>query len=177
MYTELDILAWFFEDPTKGFYIREIARLTHLSPMTVRAYISRFVKQGFLLSTDSGLYTTYLADVQSLAYRHLKLYYNLEKLRKAKLISDLEDFYEYPTIVLFGSYAKARDVSTSDIDIFVLSPVDKDFHVLAYEKVLRRKISIHRFTDKEFQRMKVKNFELVNNICNGIVISGRLELL
>ena len=46
-----------------------------------------------------------------------------------------------------------------------------------YERILNRKVSPHFFSDKEWERNKIKNRQLVNNICNGIVLSGQLEVI
>src|SRR3989338_6451064 len=102
---KIAILAPFFEDPAKEFNIREIARLTRLNHMTARKYLNQFVKESLLSKKEYSLYVGYSANVMGKNFHNLKLYYNLEKLRKSRLIEDLEVFYEYPVIVLFGSYA------------------------------------------------------------------------
>ena len=177
MYTELSILAVFFEDPTTHFHIREIARLTTLNHMTARKYLNLFVKEGVLNKKPGKLFGAYSANGNSRKFQNLKLYYNLEKLRQANLIEDLEHFYEYPIIILFGSYAKSSNVKESDIDICVISNIQKKFSAQKYIKILQREVSIHKYTQKEFEVLKTKNPELVNSLCNGIVLSGQLEIL
>ena len=108
---------------------------------------------------------------------NLKLYYNLEKIRNSSLIEDLEKAYDLPVIVLFGSYASARDDTSSDIDICLISNVDKEFQIEKYEKRLNRKMSLHKFSKDSWSKAKKSNPNLVNNICNGIVLSGELVIL
>ena len=177
MYKELDIMGIFFEDPLGGYHIREIARFTKLNPMTVRAYLSRFVKEGLVIRNETKLYAVYSGNPKGLKFRNLKLYYNLEKLRKSSIMSDLEIFYDYPPIVLFGSYSNATDIKNSDIDLCVITNIPKEFSMDKYSKILKKQVSLHKFTEKEIQNMKTKNPELLNNICNGIVISGKLEVI
>ena len=116
-------------------------------------------------------------SVISKKYLNLKLYYNLEKLRKSEIIEDVERIFEYPVIVLFGSYANASDDISSDIDICVISNNEKEIGLLGYEKQLNRKLSLHLFTKRKFKEMIKKNPEFINSLCNGIVISGQLEVL
>lgn len=176
MYKELVILKYFFEDPTGEFHIRELGRLTKLNHMTVRAYLNKFVKQDLISRKKSKLYISYSANISNKKFLNLKLYYNLEKLRESKIIEDLESTYDYPVVVLFGSYATTTNTKDSDIDLFILTDIQKYFSLEKYEKVLNRKVSIHKFTEKEFQNIKIKNPELLNNIINGIGLSGKLEV-
>ncbi|MBU1051267.1 MAG: winged helix-turn-helix domain-containing protein [Nanoarchaeota archaeon] len=170
------ILKVFFEEPRKAYLIREVARKTGVNHTTVSQYLKNLVKEGILVKEKDGLYGGYRA-VLSKKYLNLKLFYNFEKLRKSKLIEELQKFYDFPTIVVFGSYAKAMDDSDSDIDICVLTEIDKEFETGKYEKLLNRKIGLHRFNRKKWNIMKEKNKELVNNICNGITLSGELEVM
>ncbi len=177
MYKELSTLAVFFDDPQGEYQIREVARITKLSPMTVRAYLNKFAKGGLLIKKETKLFPAFIANTSNQEFRNLKLYYNLERLRVSKVIADLEQSYDYPTIVLFGSYASATNTKESDIDLCVITNIPKDFNINKYTTLLKRAVSIHKFSEKEFKNMKTKNPELVNNICNGIKLSGKLEVV
>jgi predicted nucleotidyltransferase len=108
---------------------------------------------------------------------NLKLYYNLEKIRESGLIEDLEKFYDFPVIILFGSYVSARDDILSDLDLCLISNVEKVFSFEKYEKIIRRKVELHKFTKSSWSKAKKLNPHLVNSICNGLVLSGELEVL
>lgn len=174
---KLAILKNFFEDPIGDFYIREIARLTKLNHMTARSHLNRLVKEGLLKKKKFKLYPAYSANISNKQFLNLKLYYNLEEIRRSEIIEELEKLYDYPAIVLFGSYSYATNTKDSDIDLFILTNILTEFKIEKYEKSLKRKISLHKFSEKEFQNMKLKNPEFINNICNGIVLSGKLGVL
>ena len=108
---------------------------------------------------------------------NLKLYYNLEKIRESNIIQDLEKVFNLPVIILFGSYASAMDDKTSDIDICLISNIEKKFPTEKYEKKLNRKISLHKFSKDGWKKTRKSNPNLINNICGGIVLSGELEAL
>ena len=176
METKLTILWQFFEDPNKKFSIRELSRILKINHTTVRQYLNKLVKEGFLSVKKEGVYSFYQL-ILSKKTSNLKLYYNLEKIRKSNLVQDLEKEYDLPVIVLFGSYASAMDDKTSDVDICLITNVKKEFNVEKYEKKLNRKISLHVFNKESWQKINKTNPNLVNNICNGVVLSGELEVL
>ncbi len=176
METKINILSSFFEDPKKGFHIRELARILKINHTTIRKYLNIFVKRDLLVLEKDDLYPSYKL-VLSRETLNLKAYYNLEKLRKSGLIKELEKEYDFPIIVLFGSYSQAMDDLDSDIDICLISDINKELKIENYEKILNRKLNIHKFTKKAWENLKDKNSGLVNSICNGIVLSGELEVL
>ena len=176
MERKLTILKPFFEDPNRKFSIRELSRILKINHTTVRQYLNNLVKEELLFSKKEGVYSFYTLVLSKKAL-NLKLYYNLEKIRNSELIEDLEKAYDLPVIVLFGSYASARDDASSDIDLCLISNIEKEFPIEKYEKSLNRKISLHKFSKDLWNKAKKLNPNLVNNICNGIVLSGELEAL
>lgn len=176
MEKKITTLKPFFDEPTKSFHIRELSRMLNINHTSIRLHLNNCVEEGYLEKTKGDTYPAYKLVI-SRKTLNLKLYHNLEKLRCSGIIEALEKHYDYPTIVLFGSYASATDVSGSDIDICIISEADKEINVSGFEKTLNRKISIHRFTKKLWQNEKKTNPGLVNSICNGIVLSGELEVI
>ncbi len=176
MERKLTILKPFFEDPNRKFSIRELSRILKINHTTVRQHLDKLSKENFLSVKKEGVYSFYRL-VQNKKTTNLKLYYNLEKLRKSGLVEALEKDYDLPVIVLFGSYASATDDITSDVDLCIISEVEKKFSSEKYAKRLNRNISIHKFNKKSWEKTKKANPELINSICNGIVLSGELEVL
>ena len=176
METKLTILGQFFEDPNKKSSIRELSRILKINHTTVRQYLNKLVKEDFLSVKKEGLYSFYKL-ILSKKTTNLKLYYNLEKIRESGIIEDLEKIYDLPVIVLFGSYSSAMDDKTSDIDICLISDIEKEFNAEKYEVKLNRKISLHKFSKESWKKTKKTNSSLINNICNGILLSGQLEVL
>lgn len=176
METKLTILKSFFENPNKEFHIREISRIVKINHTTVRQHLNKLVKEGYLSLAKSKLYLAYKLNISKKTL-NLKLYYNLEKIRKSGLIEDLEKYYDYPVIVLFGSYAQARDDSNSDMDLCIISSIKKEFNTEKYKKALNRDINIRQYNKNSWEKSKKSNSGLINNICNGIILSGGLEAI
>ena len=75
------------------------------------------------------------------------------------------------SIIVFGSYAKGEDIEDSDIDIFVECEEEK-LDLEPFEKQLKRKVQFH-FKEN----FKAYSKELRNNIINGIILRGYLEVV
>lgn len=173
----MNILQPFFSEPRRGFLIRELAKDTKINHTTIRKWVQYYAKEGLLVKKPSKPFPVFQANTQSKKYLNLKLYNNLELIRKSELIERLEKAYNYPTIVLFGSFAKAIDDEKSDVDICIISDVQRTFDTKEAEHAIGRKISVHLFTNKSWNEAKRKNPNLINSIINGITLSGQLEVL
>lgn len=177
MEKKLTTLEPFFLHPRQAYHIRELAKLIHRNHTSVRTSLRRLVKEGYLIVKKETPYDKYQANISSPQYTALKLYYNLERLRESGLLGHLEKVYEYPVIILFGSYAQGLDDEESDIDLGILAEAKPLVSLEKYERALHRKVSLHAFTKKEWNIAKQKNPPLVNSICNGIVLAGQLEVV
>lgn len=175
METNINILRPFFESPNEEFQIRELSRLLKINHTTIRQYLLKLVKEGLIEIKKGKPYDYFKAKINK-KFLNLKLFFNLEKLRESSLIEQIEKDYDYPAVILFGSYASATDDSKSDIDLFVLTEIKKDNNYSKFENKLNRKITIHLFSKDKFNSAKNKNPELLNNIINGITLSGKLEV-
>lgn len=84
----------------------------------------------------------------------------------------LDEKFDHPTLIVFGSYSKGEDTEESDIDLYLETSSKKEINLEVFEKKLKRNISIIRQRNIN----ELKNKELANNILNGIVLNGYLEV-
>ncbi len=176
MEIKTDILAPFFREPRRGYLIREMAKITGINHTTMRKYLAYYAKEGIIVKKPANPYDVYSANTSSKKYLNLKQYYNLELIRESGLVEKLERAYNYPPIVLFGSFAKALDDEKSDIDLCLISDIRKEIDLSDCERITGRKIAIHQFTQKAWAAAKAKNPDLINSIINGITLSGQIEV-
>ncbi len=172
-----DIINIFIEDSYSKFNVREVARLAKLSPSTASKYLDKASKNGLLKKEKSRNFILFSADLESQEFRDMKIYNNIKKIRDSGIIDFMEKELNYPeTIVLFGSYAKGENKKDSDIDIFVLSESKNKLDMQNFEKKLKAEIQIFFHNRKDLEHMKMNNKELLNNIINGVRLSGFLEV-
>lgn len=103
--------------------------------------------------------------------KNLKRVDNLKQIYESGLIEYLEDNFPGSTIILFGSYSRGEDTIYSDIDIAVIENKDKLIKLEIFENILERQININFY-----KNWKEINTYLKNNILNGIVLAGGVEL-
>jgi predicted nucleotidyltransferase len=72
---------------------------------------------------------------------------------------------------LYGSASRGEDIESSDIDLYVQTG-DAEVDLTEYEDSLNRNIELH--VEDELEKYPK---ELRNNIANGIVVYGYLEVL
>jgi predicted nucleotidyltransferase len=169
------LLRYFFEEPEREFYVRELAKLVKKSPTTISKYLNALEKEKLLVSSKKFNHLLFKADVNR-KFKNLKLNHNLSLIRNSGLLDYLNDIFNYPeAIVLFGSFARAENIKKSDIDILIVSPSKKKPILKTFEKKLEHEIQLFVYSEKELSSLK--NKELLNNFINGVVLEGYIEVV
>jgi len=106
---------------------------------------------------------------------NLKRIENLKLIYESGLLSYLEEIFTGSTIILFGSYSRGEDILTSeresDIDIAIIGKKEKPVNLDNFERKLKRKIILNFYSS-----LKSIHTNLRNNILNGIVLLGGIDL-
>ena len=166
-------MEYFFIHPTVKLRVRQIERVTKAPLPSVIRYTKELEKEEILKRSIVANVTLFCANRASKAFLLEKTLYNLRKIHASGLISFLQEELSNPAIVVFGSYAKGEDIEESDIDLYIETLSKKKIDVVKYEKDIGRKIQL--FTYRKF--CDIENKELANNIVNGIILVGFLEVL
>lgn len=171
------LLDFFIKEPEREFHVRELARLTKKSPTTISKYLTKLKKDKILISKRKLNHLLFKANIENKSFKDLKLSFNIRKIRDSGLINYINDQFNHPeAIILFGSFAKAENIPSSDIDILIISPSKKNINLQKYEKILQHSIQLFVHSKVEIDKMKIKNKELLNNWINGIVLEGFWEI-
>jgi len=157
----------FFEDCYRRINVREYAKIMHISPPTASKLLSYYNAKNLLLKDKYKRYLLFCANKESRDFIDLSRIYWRYRLRE--LVSLMDKKLASPTMVLFGSLAKAEVKSNSDIDLAVFAS-KKELDTRIFEKKLKRGVQIFWF--KSFG--DIKNKELASNISNGYILRGRL---
>ena len=152
---------------------RQIAKLLKVSPTAIANSVSKLENEGLILKEKQKNMNLNLIMLN----RNNKKVMQLKRVENLRLLyeSGLEEFMEEElpgaTIILFGSYSRGDDTASSDIDIAVIGRKEKEIKLENFEKSLERKIIINFYPS-----LKEIHKELKENLCNGIVLSGGVEL-
>ena len=153
------------------FSQREIAGILKVSPTAVANSLKRLLEGSFVtLEKTKNIHFITLNRDNGKAIE-LKRAENLRNVYLSGLSDYLHITLAGSTIILFGSYSRGEDTLASDIDIAVMGRKEKPLQIEEYEKLLHRKINIQFYSS-----WKNIHEHLKNNILNGIVLHGGVEL-
>lgn len=159
----------FFEDCYRRINVREYARIVGVSPPTGSKTLSFYYKEGLLLREKYKNLILYYANHENKNFIDFsRIYWSY---RFDNLVTFIEDKLISPTVVLFGSFAKAEVKHDSDIDLVIFSHKRK-LDLSDFERKLKRKIQVFWFLSVG----DIKSKELANNILNGYILGGKLSL-
>jgi predicted nucleotidyltransferase len=163
----------------QNFNLRELAKLLKVSPTAVSKSLPLLEKEGFIQVKKSETMKLF-----SISFNRdnpkaieLKRVENLKLIYEVGLPNFLFEEFAGSAILLFGSYSRGEDVvfkekdsHKSDIDIAIISRKKKDINLEKFEKLLDREITLNFYDSWNIDK------HLRNNILNGIVLSGSVEL-
>ncbi len=169
------VAEFFFINPTQKTYLMDISRRTKLAHTSVKSNLNKLIKSDIIVQSiekrGNREFPTFRANLNNSKFRIQKRIFNIAKILDSHLINYIEDKLMPNCLVLFGSYSRGEDIEGSDIDIF-LECKKEDINLKKFEKLLSRKIELH--FNEDFTTFPK---ELKNNIANGFVLSGFLEVL
>lgn len=166
------LLKEFFYKPMSRFGVRELSRTTRLDTKTVMKYLRDFTDRKILIRRyKKGSFPYFEANRMSHTYLFNKSHLLVKKIIESNLVNFIETKLQPKAIVLFGSVPRGVYHRESDIDLFVQTPY-KRLDLSKFEKNLGHKIQLFFETN-----LNSLSKGLLENIYNGEVLSGRLEVV
>jgi len=167
------ILELFFNDANKEYYLREIGRIIGKEPGVFQKDINNLMKAGILLSEKKANSRFFRLNKNYLLYNELKSIFFKTVGVKAKLKEILGEIKDIETAFIFGSFAKNKEDSLSDIDLMIIGKPDENLFIekiSKLEKEINREINYHIFLKKDLD----KNNSFIAGVLNGpkIFLSG-----
>ncbi len=166
------ILARFFADENRKFYINELARLINTTQGTCRRELNKLVDMGLLTTSKEGNLLYYQVTKQNPLYTEFSAIIQKTIGIEAKLKSSLYGLKGISYAFIFGSYVKREFKPESDIDIVIIGIIKEDSLIRVFrdvEKVIGREINYHIYTEKEFKN-KLRTDSFIKNIIKDYII-------
>lgn len=165
------IKEFFFLNPTIKIRVRQLEKKLNLPLPSVIRYCRELANEGLLDIRKIGNVSFYTAS-RNERYLLEKKLYNLKIVFQSGLVDYLKAELSNPAIIVFGSYSKGEDIENSDIDLYIETPSAKEVNLKKFEEKLGRKIQVFRY-----KKIKdLKKVHLANNIINGILLNGFIEV-
>jgi len=166
-----------FKYPDKEFSLSDLAIEAQVNKSNIGAILDDYRERGFIEITKLSKIWRIKANQTNWYFQKSKIVYNLNFIYQSGLVEFLVDYFKNPkAVILFGTFRNGADISSSDIDIAVESDEVETYEILSlkelddFEKSIGRKIQIHLFN------RKAVDINLFNNIANGFVLGGFLEV-
>lgn len=177
--SHLRILGYFFGEPYKEVYLRELARRVELSIFTLKNAVDDLVEDELLVERRQGRFRYLSANMENLFFRHLKIAFNVKKLMDSGIVGHLKETVPaLSSVVLFGSLAKGEDDKRSDVDLLVIGQKPTKIDVSGVERRLDRKVelTVFRWSDWRKKSNEDRAFYL-DVVTGGIVLYGNLPVI
>ena len=183
--TEIQIISLYLADYGIKLHGRKIARLLASNHRTILLGLQRLEKKGILKQEHIGKNKMYFLNINNIITKSY-----IEIAEKARAIAILEKKFllkrlaeelqfEAITLVLFGSYAKAKEDEESDIDILIISDeTGKRLNTIAnklreFEKTYHKTIQLQKTTAEQFYRgLKEKDNLVLEIVKSHILLSN-----
>jgi len=153
--TREKIFRLFFSDPEKEYYLRELERILDISVGNIRRELLSLEKSGLFKREKRGKQVYYSVNKKSPIFEEFKKIISktigIEKLIKETLkkIKDIKIAF------IYGSFAKEKEDSLSDIDLMIVGNPNEDTLVSKISLVeddLKREINYNIFSPKDFKK-------------------------
>jgi len=167
------ILDYYFLNPDAQAYINELARLLELDPKNVERKLKEFESKGLFQSEFRGKQRYFfLAKKSPLLVHYRQIFLKTFGLEK-RLRGLIENIPGVKEAYIYGSYARGKMDSSSDVDLLVVgshSVLGLQRSIAKLQKDLGREINIVNFNQKEFERRKKNEDPFISNIFNDKTI-------
>jgi len=171
------VMTVFFTYPDREFSLSEVSKLAKVKKSNIGRVLDRLYEMEFINIVKLSNIWRIRANKDNWNFIKYKISFNLAFVYNSGLVEFLINHFSNPkSITLFGSFRNGEDNSESDIDIAIWDDNVKEYKTTGlrelnnFEKEINRKIQIHLFNDK------VAEINTFNNISNGIVLFGSLEV-
>ena len=171
------VLEVLFRYPEKEFSLSDLAKEARVAKPHIGKILQELVQIEFITITKLTKIWRIKANQQNWNFLRSKIVYNLRFIYQSGIVEYLNGYFGIPKgIILFGSFRNGEDLSTSDIDIAIETDSVAEYEtrglreLVDFEKLIGRKIQIHLFNRKSV------DLHVFNNIANGIILSGYLEV-
>ena len=153
--------------------MRKIAQLLSVSPPAVAKALPSLAEKEYVKLTQDKETKRWSVELNRDSPRavQLKRVDNLKQLYESGLADMLIREFAGGTIILFGSFSRGEDTLSSDIDIAVIGRKEKDMDLEKFNLLIERTINVQFYYSFE----KIHK-HLRENLCNGIVLAGGVEL-
>jgi len=174
------LLSYFFTNPDKAFYVRELGVILNLDPGNLSRELRKLEQEGIFISHTKGPVKVYSLDKKYPLFNDLKNIIFKTEGAEGSLRQLVSEYSGIALAFIYGSYAKGKERGSSDIDIVVVGSFPRDEFtrkLRALESRLNREANFNSYTKTEFEKHSKENGGFLNMVIKDkiILLKGRLN--
>ncbi len=174
--TQQRVLGALFGQPDRSFYVTQLMELAKSGRGAVQRELGRLLKGGLVSVRMVGTQKHYQANPESPLFDELCNIMQKTVGLAVPIREALESLSEAPILAfIYGSVAKRKDTSGSDIDLIVVSENTELEQIYAalmpVERVLGRPISLTLYTKREYQQRLEEHNPFIERVLGGPTIT------
>ncbi|MDP8213170.1 MAG: nucleotidyltransferase domain-containing protein [Candidatus Zapsychrus exili] len=165
--TREKLLQLFFSDPSKKYYLRELERILNISVGNIRRELLFLEKTGLFKCEKMGKQVYYFLNKDSALFEDFKNIVFKTIGVQGRLKKELEKIKGIKQAFIFGSFAKNKENTSSDIDLMIIGKIDEDLlisKISKLENLFKREINYHLIDEEEWKEKSKKDSFLKNII-------------
>ena len=162
-----DLLALYFTNPDKKYYLRELEKILNFSVGNIRRELIKLESTGLFLSESKGNLLYYYLNQSYPLFKELKSIIFKTSGVPRMLHNVLEKFDDIDQAFIYGSFAKREEREDSDIDLLIIGKIDEDKlieEVGKLERKLQREINYAIYEKEDFKKKKEEGNSFILDI-------------
>jgi len=167
-----DILFLFFLEKKNSYYIRELERILGFSAGNIRRELIALKEEGIIDFVKKGNQSHYYLNKKSPIFNEIKSIISKTIGLEFKIKKCLEPITGIKEAFIFGSFAKKKEHSLSDIDLMIIGSINEDVlisRISKAEELLGREINYHLISENEWENKKTKDSFIKSVLSSPII--------
>jgi len=167
-----DILFLFFLEKQNSYYIRELERILGFSAGNIRRELIALKEEGIIDFVKKGNQSHYYLNKKSPIFNEIKSIISKTIGLEFKIKKCLEPITGIKEAFIFGSFAKKKEHSLSDIDLMIIGSINEDVlisRISKAEELLGREINYHLISENEWENKKTKDSFIKSVLSSPII--------
>ncbi len=169
-----DLLSYLLSNPDKSCYVRELAALIGADKGNLSRELRMLESEGLLISKKRGNQKIIMINKDYPLYKELKQIIFKTTGIEGSLRKIITSYRGIRKAFIYGSYSKDKESGASDVDLMIVGNVPvRDFtsDIRSLEDKLSREINFTVFSEKEYDKERLKKGSFVHIVENGKKIS------
>ncbi|MFH0770999.1 MAG: nucleotidyltransferase domain-containing protein [Candidatus Omnitrophota bacterium] len=175
-----ELLALFFTNPQKRYYLRELERIIGYSAGSIRRELLKFQKDGLFNTNKVGNLLYYSLNTSHPLFKELKAIVSKTVGVEASLRKELSAVPNIEIAFVYGSFAANKEKSASDIDLMVIGDPKSSLlneKLSTLERRLKREINPTVYSMREYKAKKRARSGFIMDLLKNpkIMILGKAD--